>query len=404
MPETTESGPRPAGPAEQLRRSNLSHLLGLVHREGPLSRAELTRQTGLNRSTVGDLVQGLAELGLAYEASPAALGAGSPGRPSPIVHADPSVVAVTVNPEVDAITVGLVGLGGRIVARVRRETPGTPTPSEVVAISSAAIAGLLSGREAPARVAGIGMAVPGQVRLSDGTVREATHLGWIEEPLSAMLAAATGLPTWAANAANLGMRAESVFGAGKGIDDFVYFIGGASGIGGGAVTGGRQLQGAAGYAGELGHTFVRSGGARCSCGASGCLEAEVTQSMLLDATGLAPAEVDQLAARLARSTDPAVRALIESQLELLGVAVRTAVNLFNPQRVVLGGFLEALYEARSPASAALSAGAISSARESLEIAPAALGAGQLMIGAAELVFTGLIADPVGFTLHAGAAD
>ena len=137
---------RPVGPAEQLRRSNLSHVLGLVHREGPLSRAELTRQTGLNRSTVGDLVQGLTDLGLAYEAMPgvSGVGAGVPGRPSPIVHADPSVVAVTVNPEVDAITVGLVGLGGRIVARVRRETPRTPTPSEVVAISSAAIAGLLS--------------------------------------------------------------------------------------------------------------------------------------------------------------------------------------------------------------------------------------------------------------------
>jgi len=391
---------RPVGPAEQLRRSNLSHVLGLVHREGPLSRAELTRQTGLNRSTVGDLVQGLTDLGLAYEAMPGVSGAGAgvPGRPSPIVHADPSVVAVTVNPEVDAITVGLVGLGGRIVARVRRETPRTPTPSEVVAISSAAIAGLLSGREAPARVAGIGIAVPGQVRLSDGAVREATHMGWIEEPLSALLAESTGFPTWAANAANLGMRAESVFGAGKGIDDFVYFIGGASGIGGGAVTGGTQLQGRAGYAGELGHTFVRSGGVRCSCGSSGCLEAEVTQALLLDAVGLAPAEIDQLAARLARSTDPGVRSLIDDQLELLGVAVRTAVNLFNPQRVVLGGFLEALYEARSESSPALGGGAISAARESLEIAPAALGTGQLMIGAAELVFAGLIADPVGFAL------
>ena len=120
----------------------------------------------------------------------------------------------------------------------------------MVRLASAAIAGLLSGRETALRVVGIGVAVPGQVRVSDGTVREATHMGWAEEPLGRMLSEATTLPAWAANAANLAMRAESVFGAGKGVDDFVYFIGGASGIGGGAVTGGRLLSGAAGYAGN----------------------------------------------------------------------------------------------------------------------------------------------------------
>ena len=241
------------------------------------------------------------------------------------------------------------------------------------------------------------------MRLSDGAVREATHLGWIDEPLSAMLAAATGFPTLAANAANLGMRAESVFGAGKGIDDFVYLIGGASGIGGGAVTGGVQLSGAAGYAGELGHSFVRSNGTVCSCGASGCLEAEVTQAALLEAVGLVPAEFDQLGARLARSTDPAVAALVAEQLDMLGTAVRTAVNLFNPTRVVLGGFLAALYEARDPNAPDLVRDAISSARESIEIELAALGAEQLMIGAGELVFAELIANPLSYGVEATAA-
>ena len=402
MPEARDPHARSGGPAEQLRRSNLSNILALVHREGPLSRADLTRLTGLNRSTIGDRVAELAELGLAFEAMPT--GPGIPGRPSPIVHASADIVAIAVNPEVDAITVGLVALGGRLVAKVRLETSRTPSTEDVVSTSAAAIAGLLGGRERPVRVAGIGIAVPGQVRLSDGAVREATHLGWIDEPLSAMLAAATGFPTLAANAANLGMRAESVFGAGKGIDDFVYFIGGASGIGGGAVTGGVQLSGAAGYAGELGHSFVKSHGTRCSCGANGCLEAEVTQAALLEAVGLVPAEYDQLASRLARSTDPAVKALVADQLDMLGVAVRTSVNLFNPTRVVLGGFLAALYEARPTGAADLFADAISSARESIEIELAALGAEQLMIGAGELVFAEVIADPLAYgsaVAHAG---
>ena len=386
------------GSTDQLRRSNLSNVLGLVHREGPLSRAELTRLTGLNRSTIGDLVAELTELRIVYEAMPT--GGNQPGRPSPVVHAQPGVVAIAVNPEVDAIHVGLVGLSGRVVAKVRLETPMIPTPAEVVTLSAAAIAGLLSGRGSGLCVVGVGIAVPGQVRVADGSVREATHLGWVDEPLSAMLSEATGFPARAQNAANLAMRAESVFGAGKGVDDFVYFIGGASGIGGGAITGGALLSGAAGYAGELGHTFVRSHGAPCSCGARGCLEAELTQAKLLEAVGLAPAEVDQLAARLATSRDPAVRALIADQVDLLAIAVRNAVNLFNPTLVVLAGFLGDLYAAtRSASDADLLRDAVSSAREGARIERASLGSEQLIIGCGELVFSELIADPAFVTLR-----
>ena len=397
MSSTAESQPRlgaSGGATDQLRRRNLSNILGLVHREGPLPRTDLTRHTGLNRSTTGDLVAELADLGLVYETAPT--GGNLPGRPSPIVHPNPSIVTVAVNPEVDAIHVGLVGLGGHVITHIRLEAATVPSPSEFVRIASAAIAGLLSGRESSLRVVGTGMAIPGQVRLSDGGVRDATHLDWVEEPLSQLMHDATGIPTWAANAANLGMRAESVFGAGKGIDDVVYFIGGASGIGGGAVTGGRLLTGAAGYAGEFGHSFVKTRGVACSCGSSGCLEAEVTQARLLDAVGLSAAEADRLAARLTTSSDAAVRALVDEQFELLGIAVRNAVNVFNPQLVILGGFLGDLYQAGESDGRALSGGAIKAAREDLRFERAALGAEQLMIGAGELVFSALIDDPVGF--------
>lgn len=381
------------GPTEQLRRTNLSNVLNLVHRASALPRTELTRLTGLNRSTVGDLVSELERAGLIYEELPT--GPGSPGRPSPVVHANENVVTVAVNPEVDSINVGLVGLGGKLVTRIRIERPSGSTIEEVVTLSAAAIAGLLSGRNS-LRVVGVGIAVPGQVRLADGEVRDATHLGWVEEPLSTMMAAATGLRTWAANAAQLGMRAESVFGAGKGVDDLVYFIGGPSGIGGGAVSGGQLLVGAAGYAGELGHTFVKSSGTRCSCGATGCLEAEVTQAKLLKAVGLAPSDVEQLERKLVESSDPRVRKLVAEQIELLAVAVRTAVNVFNPTLVVLGGFLGDLFAAADVPASALYGGAIKSARENVHVKRAALGSDQLMIGVGELVFSELIADPLGF--------
>jgi len=378
---------------DQLRRNNLSKILGLLHRSGPLSRAQLTRMTGLNRSTVGAVVADLAELRLVCERMPEKVARA--GRPSPVVHLDERTVAIAVNPEVDAVHVGLVGLGGRVLTHVRVEAADLPTAEQVVKLASAAIDEMLAAQDLELLVIGLGIAVPGQVRLSDGQLREATHLGWLEQPLATMFERSTGHPAWAANAAMLAMRAESTFGAVRDVDDLVYIIGGPSGIGGGVLTGGQLLTGTAGYAGEVGHTFVRSGGAICHCGAHGCLEAEVTQQGLLDAVGLKPAQAGELAAALADSADPQVAALVAESLDLLGIAVRNAVNLFNPSVVVLSGFLAALHTAAEHDNALLGE-AIRSARETVRIQDAALGADQLIVGAAELVFDKLIAYPSSF--------
>ncbi|GIT80885.1 sugar kinase [Leifsonia sp. LS1] len=386
------------GATDALRRNNLATVLGLVHRDGALSRSDLTRLTGLNRSTVGDLVGELAALGLVVvDESPASVAEpgvrAARGRPSPLVRVSDQVAAVAVNPEVDAVIIGLVGLGGRVLKRIRVETASARSVGETVGLASAGIAGMLAG-ETGIRVAGIGVAVPGQVRLSDGMVREATHFGWVDEPLAAMLGESTGLRVWAANAAVLGLRAESAFGAGRGIDDLVYMIGGASGIGGGGISGGRLLTGASGYAGEFGHTFVRSDGRACPCGARGCLEAEVTQAELLAAVGLDSAQAAELADRLIATDDPVARAVVERQYEFLRIATRSAVNVFNPSVVVLGGFLAALYRgAQAHGAPDVLGDVIHSSRDGVAVTEALLGTDQMLIGAAELVFAELIADP-----------
>ncbi|MGN6426145.1 MAG: ROK family transcriptional regulator [Leifsonia sp.] len=379
------------GATEALRRSNLATVLGLVHREGALSRSELTRRTGLNRSTVGDLVGELARLHLVeVDEAPAA---GGRGRPSPVVRVTDSVAAVAVNPEVDAVLVGLVGLGGRVLKKVRIETSAARSVGDVVTLASAGIAGMLAG-ESRTLIAGIGIAVPGQVRLSDGMVKEATHFGWVDEPLAELLGAATGLRAWAANAAVLALRAESAFGAGRGVDDLVYMIGGASGIGGGAISGGRLLTGAAGYAGEFGHTFVATDGHACSCGSRGCLEAEVTQAELLAAVGLGSADAADLGDRLVATEDPAALAVVRRAYDHLRIAARSAVNVFNPSVVVLSGFLAALHRGASAHGAAdLLGDVVRSSRAGVQVVEAQLGADQLLVGAAELVFADLIADP-----------
>jgi predicted NBD/HSP70 family sugar kinase len=384
---------------DHVRRHNLSVILGLVHRADGLSRSQLTRQTGLNRSTVAALVAELADRGLVIEVEPDA--SNQVGRPSPVVKPSARVVGVSVHPEIDAITIGAMRLGGTVIERVRLPLDHAPTVAEAVEISTREIAAMLGRLGPDYRVAGIGVAVPGQVRTQDGLVRLAPHLRWQEEPLGELLEAATGYPVVVANDAHLGIMAENTFGAGRGFTELVYLNGGASGVGGGIVINGTPLGGTAGYAGELGHTLVNSAGTVCHCGAIGCLETEVQRSRLLELAGLDDADDDEFEAALLGSRDPLVAAEVHRQLDFLAVALRNAVNTLNPRLIVLGGFLGALYAAAPEYLDALVASQpLRASSEVVELRRAELGSKLLSIGAGELAFEALLADPAGYALAA----
>ncbi|MHA7208621.1 ROK family transcriptional regulator [Arthrobacter sp. MDT1-65] len=378
-----------ANGTEGLRAQNLSQILTMVHRDGPLSRSELTRRSGFNRSTVGALVQALTEKDLVRESEPAV--GGRVGRPSPIVQVNPGVAVLAVNPDIDALTVGVVGLGGHVHQRIRRETRGIPTLDDAVALTRDTVQDLQPTLAGLDRILGVGIALPGLVNAGTGRVLVAPHLGWRDADLTGPFTRALGLPVVAANDASLGSLAESIFGAALGVSDAVYLNGSASGIGGGIVTGGAQLVGSRGYGGELGHTLVSPGGAACHCGRSGCLDAEVRLERLLGAAGEAGGGIEALERVLSDDPGAAVRAEAERQLELLAVALVDFTNIFDPRLIVLGGFLGALVGFRGDLlsetvnSASLAGG--------VEVRRAALGPELLLIGAAELAFRPLLASP-----------
>ncbi len=383
-----------------VRRHNLSAIVGLLHRGGPASRAELTRATGLNRSTIGALVGELVELGLVDETEPGATK--QAGRPSPVIVAREDVVAVAVNPEVDAVTIALVALSGRVLARVRHATTGVPTPGEVVGIVVAGLAELQAELPAPPRIVGVGVAVPGLVRTADGMVVLAPHLGWREVPIAEMLAEALQLPVIAANDAAAGEIAESQTGAGRGASQLIYLNGGASGIGGGILVNGELFGGASGHAGEFGHTLVNSLGMPCHCGANGCLETEVRRAPLLALLGLENADGEQLERLLlaelkrAGERDSPVAALIRQQQGYLAVALRNIVNAINPELIVLGGYLGTLLAAAPDhLIRGVLEGALPGSRDAVRVVRAELGENLLLIGAATLAFRPILHDPAG---------
>jgi predicted NBD/HSP70 family sugar kinase len=380
---------------DHVRRHNLSTILGLVHYERGMSRSQLTQRMGLNRSTIAALVSELVEHDLVREED--AESTYQVGRPSPMVRPSSTPIGLAVNPEIDGITLGVIGLGGIVRSTVRRPLAELPSASEAVRVTAEMIDAIRPELAVGSRIVGIGVAVPGLVRQSDGMVRLAPHLRWHDEPFAELLYLATGIPVSAANDAHLGARAESAFGGGRGVPDLLYLNGGPSGIGGGIIANGMPLSGAEGYAGELGHTMVNPSGIVCHCGAVGCLETEVRRDRLLELTGLGSEWVRRLPDALASGDDPLVSAEVGRQLDFLAVALRNAVNLLNPRLIVLGGFLAALQSADPSRLADFGVNTpLAASWQAVDIRPAELGADLLMIGAGELAFESLLADPAAF--------
>src|SRR3954451_3600392 len=278
--------PAPTGlGAEELRRATLRAILQTVHARGPTTRAVLTRQLGLNRSTIGALTGELQSLELVSEETSAV--GGRSGRPSHLVVPRVDNVVVAADVGVDRIAVAVVGLGGEVLdRRARSHQRGEHDVAHVVDAVAHMVEEVFANAP-PRRCLGVGVAVPGAVRASDGLVRFAPNLGWVDEPFADLLSARLGRPVDTGNDANLGVLAEHVRGAAVGFSEVAY-LNASVGIGGGFLLDGRPLSGARGYAGEVGHMQVDSEGPVCRCGAVGCWETKVGENVLLRLAGRLP--------------------------------------------------------------------------------------------------------------------
>ena len=402
MPSRPDPRQAIGGTQEGVRRHNLATMVGHLHVAGPLRRAQLTALMGLNRSTIADLVAELVSLGMVREERGLQPGA---GRPSPVVRLRSDAVQVlAADIGVRRADVALVGLGGVIVAS-RRLPPGPSTPEAVARRVADAVALLRHDPAAGRRILGLGVAVPGVVRQEDGNVRFAPNLRWEDVPLRELLSdRVPGLQIRVGNDADLGAIAEHRRGAARGIDD-VVFIAGEEGVGCGMIVGGHPVHGAGGYAGELGHMTIWPGGRHCRCGARGCWETEIGAAAIARALGPGAgsehaaampsggATTDTMAAML-RSPSAQQRADLSVVGEALGIGLGNVVNLLNPSLVILGGLLGlVLPVVRGPVEAALARTVLRAPGEQVRITVPELGAHAVLLGASELAWLDLLADP-----------
>ncbi|MEO6627683.1 MAG: ROK family protein [Aquihabitans sp.] len=248
------------------------------------------------------------------------------------------------------IQVGLVDDDNTVVGRAKKSTP-TKGPASVVEAILAAIdkAGGMSDD-----VSAVGIGIPGSVH--DGQVVQVPNLaGWGEAvDIRIPLGDALGVPISLGNDANVGLLGEWLAGAAHGHDDVLGLWMG-TGIGGGLILGGRPYNGSLGAAGEIGHVIVRPGGALCSCGRRGCVEAyagrrtmAATAQAMVDAgrsTSLFDIQRDEgkakptskVWARALEEHDELVTELFDDAVEAIAVAVGSVVNLLDVSLVVVGG-------------------------------------------------------------------
>jgi predicted NBD/HSP70 family sugar kinase len=388
---------------EELRRVNTSALLTWVHHNGPTTRARLTRELGLNRSTIGDLTSLLSETGLVEElppdqVSPERVGARRSGRPSLVVSPRLEVGVLALMLDVDRIGVCVVGLGGEM--RHRRERlhqPGVHDLQHVVDSAAQMCREVL--RAAPeTTVLGIGVSIPGLVRSVDGLVHFAPNLGWTDVQFADVFRDEMGLPVVVGNDADLGVLAEHLYGAAVGASEVAY-IGGTVGIGGGFLVRGQPLRGVEGYAGEVGHLIVDSqGGALCRCGSRGCWETKIGANRILSSagrlTGGGLAAVDEVV-RAAANGDPLAGGALDDAAYWLGFGLRALVRLFNPEVVVLGGTLGQVLDARRERVMEIlhERDGVDFA-QNVSVCAGGLGSDGPLLGAAEAALAPLLADPV----------
>ncbi|GGZ22448.1 ROK family protein [Streptomyces nitrosporeus] len=404
----------PLGPKadkDTVRRHNLSLVLRAVREEGPAAeatRAGVSSRVGLTRAAVSSLVEQLIASGFLTESGKTFSGqAGRPGTALKVARTGPAGLGVEIN--IDYVSVCVVDLAG--TGRVRQtehlDNRGAP-PGEVLARAAGIAARTLdSAREQDLFPVGAALALPGLV--SGGSVRQAPNLGWNQVPaeevfagaLAALRPGAAVLPVRSENEANLAALAELWFGGLEAVRSFLYLTG-EIGVGGALVLDGELLRGAHGFAGEIGHVVVDPDGPECRCGSRGCLEQYAGQTALLraagiDAAGGGASGVMELERRAHAGDARAVGAVAEAG-RMLGRVLSGAVNLFDPDAVVLGGIYRPLMPWLSPPADRELTGRVVSGLWSGGSGRlrASSVAGDAARGAAALVVQDVLADPAAY--------
>jgi predicted NBD/HSP70 family sugar kinase len=337
-----------------LRRDNRSVLLWSLFFGQPCSRQDLSGATGLSTASVSNVVREFISEGIVTEAGSVD---SDGGRPRALLRMDPDYGRV-IGVDIGETRVRVEMFDMTMAMRARADYPLDHRDQGIDAVVDRVRVGLASvladGGCAPEDVLGAGIGVPGVIEHEGPqTLVYAQAYGWDAVPLGQLLRPAGDFPLYIDNGAKTMGQAELWFGAGRAARQVVVCLMG-SGLGASIVTGAPGRGGTSASI-EWGHTTVEVGGRSCRCGSRGCLEAYVGAGAILDRYGRSLPGKDEesaLAALVAASApqahdlwagdvwaaDPRAVQILDETAVYLGAGIADLVNLFGPERVILGGW------------------------------------------------------------------
>jgi len=390
-------------------RSRKSYLgavvLELVRTRGPISKSELARLGRLKLPVVTEIVEDLIDEGFVREAG---IGPSTGGRPPTLLELRPRVrCAVGLNVGTRTLTAVATHLNGDVEERIEVPSDMARGPVALSVRVRDTLEALLDRlSHAQEAVLGVGLALPAPILTSKNNIfSPPSYPAWGESSIGQSIEREFGLPVLLDNDANAAVIGEHLYGAAQGVRNVFYLIA-HRGVGGAAIVEGSLYRGARGGAGEIGHTVIDLEGPRCGCGRYGCLEAfagraaiarRARRALMLaggrSMNGRDPDHVeaeDVIEAGLAG--DVVAGEVLRETGEYLGFGISNAVNVFDPELIVVGGStMRAGDLILDPAIEVVRRRALPGVAAEVRIVAGKLGEDAGAVGAAALVLRGVFA-------------
>lgn len=331
--------------SETARDINRRVVLNLVRQHHPISRADLARQSGLQRSTVSVITEQLIKERWVIEG---AIGHAPRGRKPRFLHLNKERVGIIgVNVRPAKTTLALANLDAHFLAQ--ESMPTAPEPAKFITELCKRICNLIKAHP-EISYEGIGVSLPGRVELPSQKLIFAPNLGWHDVDLITPLQKATGLPVELENAANACALAEIWFGQhSDGLRDLIA-VTVSEGIGAGILVNGQLVRGANGAAGEFGHITIVEDGLQCRCGNHGCWEMYASNSAAVrfyqqktsrqrveKSNSLENAPTFESILRLAEQGLPKAQEALEQMAHYIGVGLALLITGLAPEMILIVG-------------------------------------------------------------------
>ncbi|NLB72640.1 MAG: ROK family transcriptional regulator [Firmicutes bacterium] len=385
---------------------NKAIVFNMIWRSAPTSRADISRASGLNRSTVSSLVDELIAEGYVTE-----LGAGESalGRKPIMLQSNPDAgIIIGVELGVNYIRLIASDIAANVISCSGFSIDPADGVDRIVKTMLEAIESMAASVPSTLRgLIGVGVGVPGLVRSDSGVLAFAPNLKWRDVPLRDIMMGRLGIPVFVDNEANTAAMGERWFGAGVGVENMAYVSVGI-GLGVGIVINGELYRGSSGYAGEMGHFTMQPDGPECGCGNRGCWETLASKSATIARVIRAIEEgrptilaghakhrftMDDLADACVRG-DEVAREALEDTGRYLGIGIAGLINTFNPELVIVGSSVGRCSRlVLDEVEKEIRARGLTQLTKDVRVVKAALGADSCAIGGISLVLSDLLSLP-----------